>query len=385
MFTASAKANAVGINAFGMSMSASASATATGTSKADAQFKATQTAQKVADTELNTTISNSNQLVGTTLSLIGTSENIGKYWVQVKGAPVSSWKSVSSSASGQYQVAADFNYIYLSADYGQTWAKSTILGQLDAVSMSASGKYITAVQFEGNVYTSDDFGNTFIQVVVADITTGQYWGMVSISASGQYQTIGIIRVPEYLYRSEDFGKTWTRITNLPVGGDWSTVAVSSSGQYQTGGKYRADDNGAPLYVSSDYGVNWIGVGNKIITWVGMSISASGQYQLVGGDGTLFISNNFGASFLPIESAGVRNWYSTSISASGKYQVAVVNNGYIYMSYNYGETWSQVTDIDGIPGSRAWTSVTMSASGQYITALTDGGYIYTSAINRCCNK
>ena len=59
------------------------------------------------------------------------------------------------------------------------------------------------------------------------------------------------------------------------------------------------------------------------------------------------------------------------SISGKYQTAVVYNGYIYRSTDYGVTWSQVGN------SNNWYSVAMSSDGKYQTAVVHGGYIYRS--------
>ena len=381
MFSALAKATAEGVNAFGISMSTSATATATGTSEEDAQSKATKTAQDVAEQVLNTNISSSDQVMGATLSLMATSVNIGKSWVQITSVPASPWKSVASSASGMDQVATDSNYIYLSADYGETWLVSTILTGCSVVSMSASGKYVSVIASK-YIYTSDDSGQTFIQVTNPG---NQTWSSLSISASGQYQSAAV-EFSGYLYRSDNYGKTWTA-NEYPGVADWKSIAVSSSGKYQTAGKYQPDQGGSPLYVSSDHGASWAEVPNTLSElWSAISISASGRFQLVGNrDNKLFRSNDHGKTFTATEGTQeLQLWASSSISAWGKFQIAVPLVGNIYMSYNFGETWSQVTDdVDGIPGNRGWNSASMSASGQYITTGADD-YLYTSTANTCCN-
>jgi photosystem II stability/assembly factor-like uncharacterized protein len=66
------------------------------------------------------------------------------------------WTSVSLSATGQYQTAvANGDYIYVSTDFGNTWAKSQNAPQKKwfDVSLSASGQHQTAVAENGTIYT----------------------------------------------------------------------------------------------------------------------------------------------------------------------------------------------------------------------------------------
>ena len=109
----------------------------------------------------------------------------------------------------------------------------------------------------------------------------------------------------------------------------SGVSVSASGQYQT-----ACVNSGSLYTSSDYGNEgtWTEItatsGN---TWYSVSVSASGQYQTAcaGGDGSIWISSNYGNNWTEITATAGNQWNSVSISASGQYQTACVGAGSIY--------------------------------------------------------
>jgi photosystem II stability/assembly factor-like uncharacterized protein len=66
---------------------------------------------------------------------------------------------------------------------------------------------------------------------------------------------------------------------------------------------------------------------------------------------------------------------TSVCASqnGRFQTTVARNGYIYMSSDFGKTWSACMNDK----KRNWSSVGMSESGQYQTAVTLDGEIYVS--------
>jgi hypothetical protein len=55
-----------------------------------------------------------------------------------------------------------------------------------------------------------------------------------------------------------------------------------------------------------------------------------------------------------------------MSSDGKYQTAVVNNGDIYLSSDYGVTWT-VKDTT----NREWYGIAMSSNGKYQTAVAWG--------------
>jgi hypothetical protein len=86
-------------------------------------------------------------------------------------------------------------------------------------------------------------------------------------------------------------------------------------------------------------------------------------------GFIYISSNYGVTWT--QTATSQQWKAVAVSASGQYQTAVINNGFLYISTNYGVTWTSTAT------SQAWRGVAVSASGQYQTAVVNGGFIYTS--------
>jgi photosystem II stability/assembly factor-like uncharacterized protein len=65
---------------------------------------------------------------------------------------------------------------------------------------------------------------------------------------GKYQTAVVDG--GYIYRSTNYGVTWTQATSDTTR-SWSSVAMSSDGKYQT-----AVANGGYIYRSTNYGVTW---------------------------------------------------------------------------------------------------------------------------------
>ena len=118
----------------------------------------------------------------------------------------------------------------------------------------------------------------------------------------------------------------------------------------------------------------------------MSVSSSGQYQsAIAYDNAqpgyyIFLSSDYGSTWSAINLvvSQFTPLNCISVSASGQYQTACTGNvGYILISNDYGNTWAQVTSTVGY----SWKCVSISSSGQYQTScLYDGSsnYIYTSS-------
>jgi hypothetical protein len=162
-------------------------------------------------------------------------------------------QSVAVSSSGEYQTtvgydSVDNGYIYSSNDYGSNWYQTKDLSNvLISVAMSSSGQHQTAVGYNSRsdssacIYTTNNYGSVWALV---DSSTNPiknvshyYLNSVSISSSGQYQTIvgnnsnSVTDLTGYILVSFDYGNTWTNIFNSAY--NIQSTSVSSNGQYQT--------------------------------------------------------------------------------------------------------------------------------------------------------
>ena len=70
-------------------------------------------------------------------------------------------------------------------------------------------------------------------------------------------------------------------------------------------------------------------------------------------------------------AGSRNWIDVAMSDDGTRIVAAVYGGYLYVSADSGDTWTEVAS------SQNWKCVASSADGMKLVAGVSMGYIYTS--------
>ena len=89
--------------------------------------------------------------------------------------------------------------------------------------------------------------------------------------------------------------------------------------------------------------------------------------------TIDFSNNFCIKWMQNVIAPVKTWESIAMSANGLFQTAVISNGGIYNSYDYGVNWSVNSTI---LTNYNWTSVAMTANGQIQVAI-NGSNLYIS--------
>lgn len=201
-----------------------------------------------------------------------------------------------------------------------------------------------------------------------------------IAVSDDGGRFAVARNSNTVRMSSDFGVTGFEVTvgSLQV----QTIGMSYNGQYLIAGS----GNNAGLYVSSDFGATWTLRQSLLFPIVG--VSPSGQYQTAfqtdgANNFTLYRSTNYGASFTAgqtFSSASIlkptyygQGQASIRMSADGQYQIAPGNTKPI-ISTNYGVTWQQCS---GLPVDGAYYGATMSDTGQYQTVCVDGGYIYVS--------
>ena len=185
------------------------------------------------------------------------------------------------------------------------------------------------------------------------------WEDVTMSSDGKYQTAVVSG--GLIYISSDYGNNWVAKETIRK---WEDVTMSSDGKYQTAVVYTG-----LIYISSNYGVDWVAK-ETIRNWEGIAMSSDGKYQTaVVWNGLIYISSDYGNNWVAKET--IRKWEDVTMSSDGKYQTAVVYTGLIYISSNYGVDWVAKETI------RNWEGIAMSSDGKYQTAVVLSGYIYIS--------
>jgi len=268
---------------------------------------------------------------------------------------------------------------------------------------NASG-YLTGVGYSGNYDGGYFFGRTkitqnttrivetgigenFIPVTETSAVNGVpfsgAWRWLSCSSDAKYITAS--RDTNYLYSSNDFGKSWYPTAKDFGNRNWRGISMSADGKYQVAvSTYLVGVNGLVI-VSKDYGISWTAKFNDTNDWVAPAVSSDGKYITVaysnGAASEVYIyrSINYGESFTlvgPIaNNVQIQTLRFITMSSDGKYQTIVASK-YILASSDYGQTWRQAyVSTTNTP----FFSVSMSTDGRFQIVTTSGGSAYDGEV------
>jgi photosystem II stability/assembly factor-like uncharacterized protein len=199
-----------------------------------------------------------------------------------------------------------------------------------------------------------------------------------LSGSGQYQTI--IDFNKSIYISSDYSKTFTPLTTPVTSANNSirTVSMSGSGQYQL---VVSQGTAGRCYFSNNYGTSFAQLTSPPINtnYQGCAVSDTGQYQTVVGFGTnIFVSTNgTSVSRTFTSTPPLKNWNYVRMSGDGKYQYAFTHDATnnTYVSSNFGTSWALISPSPG--GTNSFYMASLSSNGQYQSVM-GGGKTYISS-------
>ena len=293
------------------------------------------------------------------------------------------------SSDGKYIIATDVqngisaippDAIYMSYDFGKSWRTSREYGlDLGPVAISADGKYqivSTSPYGAGGNLTyflaSNNYGNTFRQIAFG--SSNNSIRCPHISADGKYQKVGI---DNRIYFSNNYGETWS-LSNLTFSESLHDIKIAGHGKYQaiTTTKFSLNPlfNSGEILLSNNYGETWTSgnqFDNTLLTPRNISISDDGQIISLASTSGVYVSNNYGASYIRTFE-GYFDGSNTNpaivdidISSDGKYQafatVTTLPNatGQCFVSSNYGYNWKK------IQLNSSFYSVDVSNNGKYL--------------------
>jgi hypothetical protein len=201
--------------------------------------------------------------------------------------------------------------------------------------------------------------------VAVSRTTGQYMLAGNANLSGGYSE-------GTLFRSTNYGANWELVGQL---GYWYKVATSDNGSHMLAVEYYGR-----AYKSSDYGANWTAINNfpypdnnpyglpvlQTLNFRGAALSGDGQYQVISTSQTfygtsiisgtqidsyyttIFVSSDFGATWIVRRNDTAGTYNAVAISESGQTVLAATGTQYVVQgsilrSNNYGANWSDTVD------------------------------------------
>ena len=341
-------------------------------------------------------------------------EDYGTTWVSLNtGTNGLDWISIASDASGVNLIAGEATYgaVYNSIDAGATWTVlysgagypvmvaidpsgtyrlagasgwMTYLNRFPAAATTTwkliNGRYYTSVAIASdNLHmASVEYSVTGNNEVALSTNGGVDWtssfapngGNVRyIVSSSDGQIVYMFEVTNsVVYRSADYGVTFSPLTNAPA--DTVSITCSSDGAYVFIGT-----SGGPVYVSSDSGANFTQTYSDISVYPRSIVcNTSGEYVYVSYNDnttTIAISSNYGGSFTTtIISESVNN---ISCDQTGQYLFASTGSG-VYRSIDYGANWTITSLTGNILG------VTNSASGSIAVAVNYDENMYYRTVD-----
>jgi trimeric autotransporter adhesin len=249
---------------------------------------------------------------------------------------------------------------------GFSWVpKKTLAVAMYGAGISANGRVV--VVMADKLYTSTDGGVTWI-APATPVEGGSGWSGMGSDETGS--KLFAHKFPDDVYMSTDLGFSWTAIPNSD--GYFRKFSVSRNGNVLIGSTYGG------VKISFDSGATWNMYGGSTLSSIdcrGVASSDDGTKLFVGGDGyTVYRSIDSGATFSIVGTApsGSR-WDALHCSANGQYVLVGTSYGNsLYRSSDTGATWSQVT-ITGISGNVA--GVRMSADGSVM--VVNSGNLWIS--------
>lgn len=289
----------------------------------------------------------------------------GISWVQTPLNNVSVY-SLATHPTGQVLASTYPDGVFRSTDHGSSWTRTGLDHDVVSVFAFSNNGTIFGATYGGLIYRSTDTGGTW---EVTDKTL-VYWSTrfnALVTTANGYLFAGATRnispcpCGQGVYRSTDNGGQW-HPTNLTPG-IWS-MATNVQGDL-----FAASDS---LYRSTDYGDTWTNASIGLtVPLVGSLASSSDGFLFAGTSAGMFRSTDDGDHWM---ASGLTNLSVKAIAIHPQETIFAGTDSGMFISHDHGETWKQ--EISGLTQTMI-SSLTVDSSG-YVYCGTVGGGIFRSA-------
>ncbi|MDY0082851.1 MAG: sialidase family protein [Ignavibacteriaceae bacterium] len=312
------------------------------------------------------------------LDYIDNGLSINGEWAEIQpiGDINSNWIYSASNYSGtKILLAIEGGGVYLSNDYGETWAEVINVGNRtwNALGINPLGNIMLACAIGQGAYMSTDSGENWEQLVIGGLTNA---GWTSFVPDYDGSVLFIADYERRLYLSTDAGETWTEPRPFgDVNKNWSAVGTNHNGSVLV-----ACCNTGRVVVSTNGGADWNEAqpaGDDDKTWYSISVNNSGQHIYLSGNNVFYKSSDYGATWIEMHPNGNNmdgSWQSIRADALGRTCIACAKNERVYWTRNYGETWEE-TMPTGVAENKQWLCVTCNGQGTVFTSAVYGGRVY----------
>lgn len=253
------------------------------------------------------------------------SSDSGATWIQAAGTNTGAYYfAMSIDGSKIFAAGNEGGFHYSSSNSGVTWTSRTPgIATTYRPCMTDDGLNVMIMPWGGTPRLSTDSGASWANV--SGLTTG-YWVTCAMSLNGTYR-YALPSSSSTFKRSSDSGASWSSVT-LPSS-SWNDMGISNDGQfiYLSGGSSR-------IYKSSDYGqtFTWVNQTTTLTSPGNIAVSGNGQTIVVfDSNSTIKISTDGATTWQAETTLGSKYWFAGDISDDGTKIVAPVatNGNYIY--------------------------------------------------------
>jgi xyloglucan-specific exo-beta-1,4-glucanase len=300
-------------------------------------------------------------------------------WGQPVGGTSTRGFAISTDDTGTYAILASLNSTsgqqgpYVTTNGGTSWSRNTTgmsFGASVATCACAVARSSPNIMYCGNfggsggyIYKSTDYGATWTELTTSGARS--WWAIACNSTGSIVVATAVNGVP---YKSTNGGSTWTALSALS-NSTWGPICVSEDGLVIA----TAITTGGNIYVSTNGGTSFASKAN-VASWYGICCSSDGTTIFAGSltSGSCALSTDSGANWTTgIKPSGSTGDYrKTACSVSGNKLVAVDGNitasgGYIWVSQDKGVSWSQQASKN----TSIWEGLAITSDGKTIYAGT----------------
>lgn len=208
-------------------------------------------------------------------------------------------------------------------------------------------------------------------------------GMRVVAVSGNDDNSGGY-INGSIYTSNDYGLTWEKQNGAENIACWVSVASNLDGTRLVAVGIDGTTNKSVIYTSVDYGKTWINRSTIALEnerWISIASNSTGNNLVLASNviigtinpGSVYISSDFGSTWSQKINGG-GHWTSVATNSDGTKLVVVSSDSGIHKSIDSGNVWNQVPLTTGI----TWSSVASNSTGDKLVAVSLNSGIHTSS-------
>ena len=302
------------------------------------------------------------------------SSNYGVDWTSQRISEGHTFYALAMSSDGKIQTigSLDDGKIYVSRDYGTTWAEKGFNAIWWSASMSSDGKYQAVAPWwvvspgDATLLMSSDYGDTWNPSSLT--TPPEVWQGNVMSSDGKIHAVATY--PQggdgHIYISYDYGNTWSPKADSSKG--FQNISMTADGKIQA---VIEGDYTRILWISTDYGMDWTNTGKDADD---VKISSDGRILMIADGTSAIISEDHGKTWGPRQG----NFASTvilSMSSDGKLKVACATTD-MYINYADSKTRGNIIATEKI---QAKTAKLTNLSSGYVKSDSSGILTSTATV------